>query len=243
MDNGTPIKYTLAPLKSNIAAKSTSYIGQIVHNALLGTGDVVERYAAKYGMSIWAAQCEVGRMVEFIESEVAQGNRLDFGSFAVSLKMTGTFAHANAPYSAKDNPVRVVMTPKKALHAAAAKLNPFDGSLDERPRIVSVFHQALKPEDGGEMNLIRLNGGLTTMNVMNCKVDASRADEGVWLASADGKERLLKATVRESTLATCDVVFPESDLPAGDYRVEICSRVRPTDPLASVSRKVVVRRG
>jgi len=93
------------------------------------------------------------------------------------------------------------------------------------------------------MNVIRLNGGLTTMNAYHCKVNKEREDEGVWLTTLDGSELLLKDGIKENSEVTCDVVFPASDLPAGMYRIEIRSRGKPTNPLVSASRKVEVRVG
>jgi len=237
------IKYRLAELKSKIIKKGTAYIGQIVHNASLDIDEMAERYADKYKLPLSTAKFNLGSTVEYIESEVAAGNRLNFSSFSVSLKMTGRFERANAVYSETENPIRVVMTPNKKLHAAAASLTPIDETARSKPWIDSVVHHQMKPDEYTLMNVIRLNGGLTTMNAYHCRVDTSREDEGVWLTSLDGQVLLLKAEIKDNSEATCDVVFPASDLPAGEYRIEIRSRGTPTNPLVSASRKVEVRVG
>jgi len=205
------VKYKLAELRSRIIAKGTSYIGQIIHNASLDMDGMVKRYAEKYKVSKATAQFNLSSTVEYIASEMAAGNRLNFSAFSVSLKMTGRFSRANATYSAKDNPIRVVMTPNKKLHAAAATLVPVDETVRTKPWIDSVVHQQMKPGEQTLMNVIRLNGGLMTMNAYHCKVDKSREDEGVWLTSLDGQVLLLKAEIQENTEATCDVIFPASD--------------------------------
>jgi len=233
------VKYRLAELRSSVIKKGTSYIGQIVHNHTLDMDGMVRRYAEKYGLTTSQALFNLKSVTEYIESEIEEGNRLRFDRFSISLKMKGRFTSANAPYSAKDNPICVVMTPSPALQAAAAKLEPVCESVRSRPRISTILHHKMNPGEENLPGVIRLNGGLTTMNAYHCKVDQTREDEGVWLTSLDG-QFLLKAAIRENTEVTCDVVFPESSLPGGVYRVEIRSRGNPENPIVSAIRKVTV---
>jgi len=235
------IKYKLAELKSGIIKKGMTYIGQIIHNSSLDMNDMAKRYSVKYKVSESEAHFNLSSAAEYIKSEIEAGNKLNFGAFSVSLKMKGRFSYANSTYSAKENPIRVVMTPKADLNAAAAKLEPVDVTERTKPWIDSVVHHDMKPGEDRLVNVIRLNGGLTTMNAYNCKVNQACADEGVWLTTLNGSE-LLKATeIKANTRTTCDVVFPVSDLPAGEYRIEIRSRGNPTNPLVSATRKVEVR--
>jgi len=237
------IRYKLAELKARVAGLGTSYIGQIIHNQTLDMWAMAERYASKYRMNTSVALSELSRVEEYIASEMSQGNRLCFKSFFVGLKMTGRFERANEIYSHDDNPIHVVMTPKKSLHKVTRSLEPFCETARTKPWISSVAHHRITGEEPTRLDVICLDGGLTTINAYHCKVNPKNSDEGVWLTSADGATRLLAAAeIRENTEATCDVVFPASDLPPGEYRIEIRSRGKDTNPLVVASRKIEVER-
>jgi len=234
------IKYKLAELKARVSGLGTSYIGQIIHNDSLDTKAMAELYAKRYRVTPSTALFTLSSVAEFIATEMAEGKRLNFDNFSVGLKMSGRFSRANATYSHDSNPIRVVMTPKKSLHAVTRALEPICETDRTKPWIDSVGHHRVSGEPLTQLDVMCLDGGLTTMNAYHCKVNKSAEDEGVWLTSADGSTLLLKAEIKENTEATCDVVFPASDLLPGTYRIEIRSRGKPANPLVTASRKVEV---
>ena len=61
----------------------------------------------------------------------------------------------------------------------------------------------------------------------------------MWLTALDGTAPL-KAEIKANTLATCDVVFPASTLPPGEYFVLIKCRGGLGYPLVSTRKKVEV---
>jgi len=234
------IRYKLAALKAPVPGLATSYIGQIIHNETLDTKAMAEEYAKRYRVTPSTALFTLSSVAEFIATEVAEGRRLNFDNFSVGLKMAGRFSKANGIYSHDENPIRVVMTPKKSLHAVTRALDPVCETNRTKPWIDSIGHQRVSGESFARLDVMCLDGGLTTMNAYHCKVNKSADDEGVWLTSADGSALLLKAEIKENTEATCDVVFPVSGLLPGTYRIEIRSRGKPTNPLVVASRKVEV---
>ena len=231
------INYTLAELKNAHISETTAYTGHITHNRVLTIDDMAERYADRYRCSPQMARLTLANLSDYIRYEIGEGNRLNFEGFSVALKMTGRFALGNEPYDRARNPIRVAMTPTKPLDDAAAKLTPVNVTERVYPMIDSIAHETVNPVDGYER--IRLDGTLTTMNANNCKVDPTRPDEGVWLTALDGTV-LLKAEVRENTRVTCDVVFPASTLPSGEYFVLIKCRGGQGYPLVSARKKVTV---
>jgi len=237
------IRYKLAELRARVTGLGTAYIGQIIHNQTLDMWAMAERYATKYGIAPSTALTEMSRVEEYIAEEMAHGNRLCFKNFFVGLKMTGRFERANETYSHDDNPIHVVMTPKASLHEVTRSLEPVCETARTKPWISCVTHHRITGEAPTRMDVICLDGGLTTMNAYHCKVNPNRPDEGVWLTSADGEVRHLAAVeLRKVTESTCDVVFPASDLPPGEYRIEIRSRGKDTNPLVITSRKIEVER-
>ena len=231
------INYTLAELKNAHISEANAYTGHITHNRVLTIDDMAERYAERYHCSPQMARLTLDNLSDYIRYEIGEGNRLNFEGFSVALKMTGRFALGNEPYDKARNPIKVAMTPAKSLADAAAKLTPVNVTERVYPMIDSIAHETVDPADGYER--IRLDGTLTTMNASNCKVDPTRPDEGVWLTALDGTA-LLKAEVRENTSGTCDVVFPVSTLPSGEYFVLIKCRGGLGYPLVSTRKKVEV---
>ena len=231
------IRYTLAELKNAHISETTAYTGHITHNRVLTIDDMAERYAERYHCSPQMARLTLDNLSDYIRYEIGEGNRLNFEGFSVSLKMTGRFALGNEPYDKERNPIRIAMTPTKPLVDAAAKLTPVNVTERVYPMIDSIAHETVNPADGYER--IRLDGTLTTMNANNCMVDPTRPDEGVWLTALDGTV-LLKAEVRENSKVTCDVVFPASTLPTGEYFVLIKCRGGQGYPLVSTRKKVTV---
>jgi len=234
------IKYKLAELNSSATKKGTSYIGQIVHNHTLDMAEMAKRYASKFHQTETAAQFNLSSVAEYIAYEMAEGNRLNFGPFSVGIKMCGRITEANTPYDRAKNPLKVTMTAGTALNAAANQLEPVCETTRTKPWISNIIHHHGQEPTVADYDIIRLDGNLITMNAYHCKVDQTREDEGVWLASADGKTLLLKAEIRENTAATCDVVFRPADLLGGEYRIVIRSRGKPENPIVVASRKVTV---
>ena len=236
--NKMTVNYTLSSLKNAHLSDTTSYIGQITHNRVLSADEICQRYAAKFNLPIATARLHLDCLIEYIASEVAVGNRMNFTGFTVSLKMSGRFPRGNERYNPNRNPVRVVLTPGKVLAEAVKSLTPVNATKCAHPKIDSVAHETLDPQFGYEH--IRLDGGLTTMNTVNCKVNLAASDEGVYLTALHDDTPLLKAEVKANTAGTCDVVFPVSNLPSDDYYICINCRGDVNGPLVTARKKVHV---
>ena len=234
------ISYTLAPHKGKVAGKETAYIGQVIHNHTLDLDAMSRDYAVKHKISEDEARYQLSCVGSYIVDAIKKGNKLNFKEFSVSLKMTGTFSRGNERYDPKKNPLKVVMTPSKVLQEAVRSLEPVNDTEMMNPKIENIIHDTVKEGRVYLEDTIRLDGELTTMNASYCKVDRSAPDEGVFLTALDDETPLLQATVVETTMGTCDVRFPKSDLPAGEYYIVIKSRSKQNLPLVSARRKVKV---
>lgn len=234
------INYTLFPMKGCLSGERTSYLGQIVHNDVLDLDGMSREYAEKFHLTESAARYQLSCLGEYIADAIERGRKLNFHEFSVSLKMTGTFQRGNDQYDAKKNPIKVVMTPSKVLQKAASSLNPINATEKMTPRIDNIIHDTVKEGRVYTLDTIRLDGELTTMNAYYCKIDKTAPDEGVFLTSLEDNTPLLTAEVVENTMATCDVRFPKSDLPAGDYYILIATRGKKDFPLVTTRRKVKV---
>ena len=234
------ISYTLAPHKGKVAGVKTAYIGQVIHNRTLDLEEMSKDYAIRRRISEEEARFHLSCVGSYIAEAVAKGDRLNFREFSVALKMTGTFSRGNERYDAKKNPLKVVMTPSKVLQASVRSLEPVNDTEKMNPRIDNIIHDTVKEGRVYLNDTIRLDGALTTMNASYCKVDRSAPDEGVFLTALDDETPLLQATVVDVTMGTCDVRFPKSDLPAGEYYILIKSRSKKNLPLVSTRRKVKV---
>ena len=234
------VNYTLAENKGRALNGEVVYIGQLIHNGVLDMDAMSRDYAAKFNVSEATARFQLSCLGLFIAEEIQKGKKLNFNEFSVSLKMTGTFSRGNGRYDAQKNPIKVVMTPTKALQRAAATLEPVNVTEKTSPRIENVIHETVKEGRVYTLDTIRLDGELTTMNAYYCKVDKSAPDEGVFLTSLKDETPLLTATIVANTKATCDVRFPKSDLPAGEYYILIRSRGGKGLPLVVAKRKVKV---
>ena len=80
------------------------------------------------------------------------GELVNVGGATVSLKMTGPFSRGNERYDAQKNPIKVVMTPTKALQRAAATLEPVNVTEKTNPRIENVAHETVK--EGRRVNAL-----------------------------------------------------------------------------------------
>lgn len=234
------VNYTLSEIKGRAANGEVAYIGQLIHNGVLDMDAMSRDYAAKFHVSAAEARFQLSCLGLFLAEEIEKGKKLKFNEFSVSLKMTGTFSRGNERYDATKNPIKVVMTPTKVLQRAAATLVPVNITEKTNPRIESVVHETVKEGRAYTHDTIRLDGALTTMNAIYCKVDKSAPDEGVFLTSLKDETPLLTATIVENSKVICDVRFPKSDLPAGEYYILIKSRGGKGLPLVVAKRKVKV---
>ena len=234
------VSYTLAPHKGKVAGKGTAYIGQVIHNHTLDLDAMSRDYAIKHKISEDEARYQLSCVGSYIVDAMKKGDKLNFKEFSVSLKMTGTFSRGNERYDSTKNPLKVVMTPSKVLQEAARTLEPVNDTEMMNPKIENIIHDTVKEGRVYLEDTIRLDGELTTMNASYCKVDRLAADEGVFLTALDDETPLLQATVVDTTMGTCDVRFPKSDLPAGEYYIVIKSRSKKNLPLVSARRKVKV---
>ena len=234
------VNYTLAENKGRALGGEVAYIGQLIHNGVRDMDAMSRDYAAKFHVSAAEARFQLSCLGLFLAEEIEKGKKLKFNEFSVSLKMTGTFSRGNERYDATKNPIKVVMTPTKVLQRAAATLVPVNITEKTNPRIENVVHETVKVGRVYTYDTIRLDGELTTMNALYCKVDRSAPDEGVFLTSLKDETPLLAATIVENTKVTCDVRFPKSDLPAGAYYILIKSRGGMGLPLVVAKRKVRV---
>ena len=234
------IKYVLSVLKSRFLGSQTSYIGQVRHNAVLDKDAMSRELATRYHMSEVQARYQLDCVDAFIADQVAQGNRLNFANFSVSLKMKGRIEFANERERNFQGVVRVVITPTAALQRTAAALEPVCVSDRMRPHIKLIGHRSIDLRHGGSYDQMRLDGEETLLNAFYCQVDRTAPDEGYFLVGPDDDEIRLKAKIVENSVGTATLVFPVSDLPPGPYRIMVCCRGQKDLPLVKAYRRVEV---
>lgn len=226
------IKYTLSLLRSKFLRAGASYTGHVTHNAVLDLDGMARALAATNHISEAEARYQLASVDDFIAAQVAAGNRLNFKNFSVSIKMGGTVERANAPYDPEKNPLHVSMTPSAALKAAVATLTPINETDKATPKIYEVMQEGAK-----DLCLIKQDGAPIVINVSNCRVDETAADEGVFLInSAD--EILLRAKILSIDFHTIRIAFPKSALAPGSYRLLVKCRGGIGRPLVTTTRKV-----
>lgn len=228
------IKYTLSLLRSKFLRAGASYTGQVKHNAVLDLDSMARALAESKHISEADARYQLASVDAFIAEQVAAGNRLNFKSFSVSIKMGGTVERANAPYDPKKNPLQVSITPSVTLKAAVSALTPINETDKAAPKIYEV------EQAGAEsMCLIRQDGSPITINVSNCRIDKTATDEGVFLINA-ADEVLLQANILSNDFNTIRIAFPKSTLEPGSYRLLMKCRGGVGRPLVTATRKVTV---
>lgn len=229
------IKYTLALLRSKFLRANASYTGHVTHNAVLNLDGMAREFALSKHISEAEARYQLASVDDFIAAQVAAGNRLNFKNFSVSIKMGGTVERANAPYDPMKNPLQVSITPTDALKSAVATLMPINETDKAAPKIYEVQQDGAK-----SMYLIRQDGVPIAINVSNCLIDQTAADEGVFLIDAKD-EILLRANILSNDFNTIRIVFPKSALEPGSYRLLVKCRGGAGRPLVTTTRKVEVK--
>ena len=196
------IKFVTAQSKSKLTAGKTFYQGQIKHNIVLNEKETKKAFAQFCGGHEANSTYYVDLLAEFIAQNVAEGNRLDFGGFSVSLKIRNGFKSANAPFDPKVNTINVEMTPGKAIQSATAALRPINTAADEMWRIDSnlqetpfVVYDQLAA-DG--IRRVSTCGRIPALH-------SAAPDEGVWIEDDEGV-RLMTGEINSSkpmlTIAT-----------------------------------------
>ena len=229
------IKFITTRSKGDLNEGKTCYQGHLQHNAVLSRKETLEAFAEYCREPQSHTSRYIDALGEFIVREVARGNRLNFGSFAVEMKMVGGFKAANSPFDWDENAIRVHLIPDKKIKQATGALKPINVTEDVRWYIGSTRQRT--PYEVFDHIVAE---GLRTSTVCGYfpVVKSSRPDEGVWIEN-DTNEKVLVATVTKSEFGRAECTF-EGPLAIGDYWVVTQSRYRDEPNLIRCRRRIKV---
>ena len=213
------IGFATTPSNSKLLNGKVKHIGRIRHNNTLAKDEIIGRFASFIGSKPSLAEMYVNGLCEYIKEELSNGNRLDFGDFAIGVTMEGGLPAANSPFDPTVNKLKVQMTAKKGLSAAVARLKAINETGAEKSQIFSV----LEHDSGNDFEILSRDGRRNIRtNGAFVKVHSKEGDEGVWVEARTG-ERLLTGEVYKCSEQTCDF-YLEGHLDPGEYWLVICSR-------------------
>ena len=213
------IGYATTPSNSKLLNGKVKHIGRIRHNNTLTKGVIIGRFASFIGSKPSLAEMYVNGLCEYIKEELSNGNRLDFGDFAIGVTMEGGFPAANSPFDPKVNRLKVQMTAKKGFSAAVSRLRPVNETGAEKSVIFSVIER----DSGNDYETFSRDGRRNiTTNGDYIRIHPEASDEGVWIETRMG-ERLLTGEVYKNDECICDF-YLEGHLDPGEYWMVICSR-------------------
>ena len=229
------IKFVTTESKTRLTAGKTCYQGQLQHNNVL-TQKETRRWFAKYCSEPESRTTRyIDALGEFIAQEIANGNRLDFGPFAVGLKLRGGFKSSNGEFDEKTNSISVEMTPGADIKKAVEALRPVNVTDDTRWHISSTLqrtpYQVYDQIVADGLRKFTVTGYIPAVNL-------AQPDEGVWLES-DAGEKVLVATVEKSEFAYADCTL-DGSLERGDYWIVIQCRYRDEPNLVRCRRRIKV---
>ena len=229
------IEFTTTKIKGDLTAGKTCYQGHLQHNAVLSERETRRRFAEYCCEDRSRTDRYLDALGEFIAREIAHGNRLNFGPFAVELKMLGGFQGTNAPFDEKRNAISVCLIPGKEIKAAAKVLKPVNVTADTRwylngtlQRVPYQVYDEIVAEGRREF----------TVTGLIPSVHPSHPDEGVWLEDDVG-EKVAVATVVSSDISHTDCTL-EGPLERGDYWIVVQSRYKDEPNLIRCRRRIKV---
>lgn len=156
----------------------------------------------------------VGRTVKRLNGE---GYRVVIDNFArFELVGQGSFEFADEPWDPTRHSIAVAVVAFKDLVESAANVVPANVISPTNLQILGVQDATTLEQDA------YTKGNTLLIQGKNCKIDATKAAEGVWIRLASGTE--IKMTVTASTSATIDATCNDAALVAGEATLVIRGR-------------------
>lgn len=231
----TEIKYATTESKTKLTAGKICYQGQIVHNRAYSLEEVKKELAASTGLKVPVVGMFLDSLGECIGDHAANGDRLDFGSFSMALKLRGGFPAYNAPFG-KGNSIAIELTPGERMKKGLKQLKPVNANAYHSAQI---FNTVLLPECR-IVDTMPAEGTSKLSSVGHyLHVHVGATGEGVWIENDEG-ERLIEGVVLEcdSTLCQFEVT---AHLKPGLYWLVICSREDQTGEFVEARRRITAK--
>jgi len=224
--------------RTRLTTGSVCYQGQLKHNRTLTPEATREAFAKFANIHLPQANLAIDSVCAFIEEEIAQGNRLDFGGFSVSLTMRGGLPSRNAPFDPAVNSIGVAMMPGSALRRAVSRLKPVNDV--DRDVAGSLCHTAqTSPRRRGVDVISRAGERHVLTSGVGSLPTPTGENSGIWLED-DAGEKALVATDIVFDGVTYKYVFVDT-VPAGLYWLVVCGRVEGRDEYVRLKRRLEVR--
>ena len=235
------IKFKTNEAKSRFNEGKTCFQGKIIHNLTLDEKTTLQEFCEYCHIGDAMPPMIVNMLGLFIAKQLAQGNRLDFGPFSVSINLRGGFSAANSPFDANHNSLSVEITPSAILRKALGKLKPVNiEPLAAKIYSVCQIDPELKDDNGHTIwDTLQSDGSrVLSVGAYPVEVHAEHSDEGVWLENDDG-EVVLTGIVVECDYSLCRIRF-ESHLDKGSYWLVTQARDPHEDKLLRSKRRITV---
>lgn len=195
--------------------------GKLTHSRILDLDAMAEEIAASHCIKVEDARYYCNLIGNYATKALCEGKKLDFGDFSLSLTLRGSFPAANSAYDPERNSLALVATSSANMKRRLAKLRPQNEGSAEKPAIKSVICNDVAPIKDKVIKL----GCKVFLTGDNFIVDASRDDEGIWLADATAGTLLAKGEVLQSTRTTLDASFDaNAGLAPGKYSLVLYTR-------------------
>ena len=161
-------------------------------------------------------------------------NAVDLGFAYAKLYVRGSLKSASDQPTKKENPVVANITIKGSLAELMKSLEVINDTMT-----VDVFIYELMQDGADAPGTLDTPNARVVINAKNCRIDPSRADEGVWLEKADGTV----AAVGEVTYSDSSTVYAKfATLPeTGVYTLVLATRNGESADAYAVAR--ATRRG
>ena len=214
----------------NVKARNVSVSGKFQASLepveVLEMDEIAARWAERSGLRFNLTQMALTSLSEFIMSELADGNQLNFDLVSFYPRLSGALPSRDADPETEDLYVRGAVKARRKLNVGLKqKLDPVNSLSVVKPRIYSIYNMDSKRYD------VFAAGESLSVAGTDVEFDPSQSDEGVWLEkrSAHGYVRVASARVLENALDHAVVVFDEP-VPPGVYALAIYTRCgRSTD--------------
>ena len=135
------IEFTTTRSHNGLTVGKTCYQGHLQHNAVLPEKETREQFAEYCGEDRSRTDRYLNALGEFIARKISYGHRLNFGSFAVELKLLGGFQGANAPFEEE----RDQRLPHSRQGAQGLRQGAETSQRDRRHALVLGRHLATRP--------------------------------------------------------------------------------------------------
>lgn len=236
MEPQREIKFVTTQSKNRLTEGKTCYQGLLRHNVVLSERETRKAFAAYCGEPASRTNRYVDSLGEFIALNVQAGNRLDFGCFAVELRIRGGFKSANAPFIPGTNALSVELIAGKEIRQATETLKPVnvtDGG--EKWRIDSILQK--RPVE--TYDWIPSEGEcLASVAGYMPEVHTAVADEGVWIEDNEGV-RLATGEIVQTECGYTEFTL-RGPIPSGSHWFVLQGRLKDSPNLIRVRRRIKV---